>query len=176
MRRQIGELLRKILKVEVRKSGGNRPLWKLLPALEHRRTGYLSDQRLPSWKAIRMDLRDTASAQDEAMTKVLEQWDECARENLTYMTQSEVAALAEFALSGPGVVLGRSLYRFDDNCMAGERYTDLLSASWNGLRTVPQPFSIPSHANEAGIRNTQRRSLKQLLREILNPCWMNIYG
>jgi hypothetical protein len=134
MRRQVGELLRKILKVEVRKSGGNRPLWKLLPALENRRTGYVSDLRFPSWKVIRLDLRNTASAQDEAMTKVLEQWDKCAQENLPYVTQSEVAALAEFALSGPGVVLGRALYRFDDNCMAGQRYTDLLSASWNGLR------------------------------------------
>lgn len=134
MRRQVGQLLRRILKVEVRKSGSNRPLWKLLPALENRRTGYVSDLRLPSWKAVRLDLRDTASAQDEAMTKVLEQWDKSAQECLQYVTQSEVATLAEFALSGPGVVLGRALYRVDDKCMTGQRYAELLSASWNGLR------------------------------------------
>jgi hypothetical protein len=33
MRRQVGQFLRKQLKVGVRKSGGRRPLWKLLPAL-----------------------------------------------------------------------------------------------------------------------------------------------
>jgi hypothetical protein len=48
--------------------------------------------------------------------------------------QSEVAALAEFALSGPGVVLGRALFRFDPQCLANERYGHLLEASWNGLR------------------------------------------
>ena len=37
MRRQVGQFLREQLNVKVRKSGGKRPLWKLLPALEHAR-------------------------------------------------------------------------------------------------------------------------------------------
>src|SRR5205814_7044573 len=42
--------------------------------------------------------------------------------------------LAEFALSGPGIVLGRCLYRFDPECITNGRYGQLLDASWNGLR------------------------------------------
>jgi hypothetical protein len=54
---------------------------------------------------------------------------------LRSVTQSEVAALAEFALSGPGVVLGRALYRFNPNCVTNEEYGGLLDASWLGLRS-----------------------------------------
>ena len=48
-----------------------------------------------------------ASGQAEAIRGVLAQWSEAADAGLGAVTQSEVAALAEFALSGPGVVLGR---------------------------------------------------------------------
>jgi hypothetical protein len=65
----------------------------------------------------------------------LTQWSEAAEAGLGTITQSEVAALAEFALSGPGVVLGRSLYRFDPECIADGKYGQLLEASWTGLRS-----------------------------------------
>jgi len=48
--------------------------------------------------------------------------------------RGEVAALAEFALSGPGAVLGRALFRFDRDCLGADQYGPLLQASWNGLR------------------------------------------
>ncbi len=32
-------------------------------------------------------------------------------------------------------MLGRALYRFDNKCITGERYGELLDASWNGLRS-----------------------------------------
>src|SRR5439155_7626122 len=63
-----------------------------------------------------------------------DQWYQFAVTGLDSVTQSEVAALAEFALSGPGVVLGRALYRFDRTCITNLRYGNLLAASWNGLR------------------------------------------
>jgi hypothetical protein len=134
MRRQIGQFLRDQLKVEVRKSGGKRPLWKLIPALEHTRACLIPDSGLPSWPELRNCLRVAAGRQSEAMNRVLAQWSESAEAGLGSVTQSEVAALAEFALSGPGVVLGRALYRFDESCITKERYERLLDASWNGLR------------------------------------------
>ena len=117
MRRQVGQFLRERLKVEVRKSGLKRPLWKLLPALEHLRATVIPDSGLPSWRELRACLRDAATGQAEAINQVLAQWSESAEAGLQSVTQSEVAALAEFALSGPGVVLGRALYRYDQSCI-----------------------------------------------------------
>jgi hypothetical protein len=134
MRRQVGQLLRDRLNIEVRKNGGKRPLWKLLPALEHTRAMLIPESGLPSWPEIRSHLRDAASTQADVMEQVLAQWSESAETGLQSVTQSEVAALAEFALSGPGVVLGRALYRFDQNCITDDNYGSLLNASWNGLR------------------------------------------
>jgi hypothetical protein len=68
------------------------------------------------------------------MKQTLVQWSEFAAAGLHSVTQSEVAALAEFALSGPGVVLGRALYRFDQTCITNKHYGGVLDASWNGLR------------------------------------------
>ena len=135
MRRQVGQFLRERLKVEVRKSGGKRPLWKLLPALENARANIIPDSGLPSWHELRVHLRNAASGQAEVMKPVLAQWNEFAEAGLHSVTQSEVASLAEFALSGPGVVLGRALYRFDRDCVRNENYGSLVNASWNGLRS-----------------------------------------
>ena len=134
MRRQVGQLLREEFGVRVRKSGGHRPLWKLLAALEHTRENSNSHGGLPSWSELRVHWRRAATGQDDVMQEVLDQWHQSAKTGLESVTQSEVAALAEFALSGPGVVLGRALHRFDDQCITNERYGLLLEASWNGLR------------------------------------------
>lgn len=134
MRRQIGQFLRERLKVEVRKSGRKRPLWKLLPALEHARANLIPESGLPSWPDLRDCLRDVAGRQSEVMKPVLALWSKSAEAGLGPVTQSEVAALAEFALSGPGVVLGRALYRFDETCITNDSFNQLLNASWNGLR------------------------------------------
>jgi hypothetical protein len=134
MRRQVGKFLREKLKIVVRKSGGRRPLWKLLPALEHARATIMPDSGLPSWPELRAHLRNAAAGQADIMEQVLAQWNEFATAGLRSVTQSEVAVLAEFALSGPGIVLGRALFRFNQGCIAGENFGSLLNASWNGLR------------------------------------------
>ncbi len=134
MRRQVGGLLRDKLGIRVRKSGGQRPLWKLLAAIERVREEAIPESGMPSWNEIRTHWRKEAGGQDDVMREVLSQWHRFAEAGLESVTQSEVAALAEFALSGPGVVLGRALFRFDAQCLANERYGHLLEASWNGLR------------------------------------------
>jgi hypothetical protein len=152
MRRQVGQFLREKLGVEVKKSGGRRPLWKLLPALEHARATLMPASGLPSWREIRNHLRDVAASQAEVMGQVLDQWNDCAEAGLQCVTQSEVASLAEFALSGPGVALGRALFRFDRSCIANDSYGVLLDASWNGLR----PYLNRSLFQAALTRRRQR--------------------
>jgi hypothetical protein len=118
----------------VRKSGKSRPLWKLLAALEYRRATSGSYDGLPSWTELRAHWLRAASGQEEVMREVLDQWQRAAVEGLNSVTQGEVALLATFALSGPGIALGRALYRFDPACITNERYGGLLKASWDGLR------------------------------------------
>jgi len=152
MRQQVRAMLQERLKVTIRRSGGRRPLWKLLPALEAKREKLDTESGLPSWRQLLVHLRRAGAAQAEIMGKVLAQWDDCASEDLNSVTQSEVAALAEFALSGPGVVLGRALRRFDPNCLDDQQFGHLLEASWNGLR----PYLNRSIFQEALTRRGQR--------------------
>jgi len=135
MRKQVGQFLREQLDIQVRKSGAKRPLWKLLPALEYTRATLVPASGLPSWAELLYHLRSVAAGQTQVMQQVLAQWDESAYAGLQSVTQSEVTALAEFALSGPGVVLGRALFRFDPTCLTDENFGPLLDASWNGLRS-----------------------------------------
>jgi hypothetical protein len=53
MRRQIGQLLRDRLGVEIKKSGGRRPLWKLLTPIEITRELRLPESGLPTWHEMR---------------------------------------------------------------------------------------------------------------------------
>jgi hypothetical protein len=154
MRRQVGQLLRDRLGVEIKKSGGRRPLWKLLPALEAARELRMPERGLPTWHELRAHWRAAASGQAEAILAVLAQWSEASEASLGAVTQSEVAALAEFALSGPGVVLGRSLYRFDPDCITSGKYEQLLKASWNGLRSYLNRSLFQAALTRRGQRYT----------------------
>src|SRR5262249_15913917 len=132
MRRQVGHLLRNDLGVRVKKSRKRRPLWKLLAALEYKREQSIPVSGLPSWWELQYHWRHTAAGQEDAMKEVLKKWRRVAEAGLEHVTSGEVAELAEFALSGPGVVLGRALYRFDPDCIKDDYYGSLLEASWNG--------------------------------------------
>jgi hypothetical protein len=154
MRRQVGQLLRERLGLEIKKKGGKRPLWKLLPALEVARELGMPESDLPTWHELRGDWLYVASGQADAIRGVLAQWREAANAGLGAVTQSEVAALAEFALSGPGVVLGRCLYRFDPECVRSGRYDQLLDASWNGLRSYLNRSLFQAALTRRGQRYT----------------------
>lgn len=136
MRRQVTNLIKNHLGLPIKRSGGKRALWKLLPALETMRSWVeVSDGTRPSSDEIVKAWRKVGAAQKEVMNIVLSEWNSSARDGIEEVTQSEVSALAEFALSGPGVVVGRALYRFDQNCISSARYHSLLDLSWNGVRS-----------------------------------------
>ncbi len=175
MRRQVGQLLRDRLGVEIEKSGGKRPLWKLLPALEVARELSMPESALPTWQELRGHWRAVASGRADAIRGVLTQWGEAADAGIGAVTQSEVAALAEFALSGPGVVLRRCLYRFDPECVTSERCGQLLDASWNGLRSyLNRSLSTPRSPD--ADRDIRTRSPKPSSLATWNPCSMSVYG
>jgi len=114
----------------------------------------MPESALPTWKKLRGHWEDAAAGQAGAIRGVLAQWSEAADAGLGAVTQSEVAALAEFALSGPGVVLGRCLYRFDPECITSGKYGQLLDASWNGLRSYLNRSLFQAAVTRRGQRYT----------------------
>jgi hypothetical protein len=132
MIRQVTGLLKE-LGVPIRRRGKRRPFWKLVVALEGHADG-ASRSDLPTWAELSAALRHGLRDQPEVMTGVNTQWNKVARAGLESISETEIATLAEFALSGPGVALGRALFRFDSGCLSPERYGHLLAASWHGLR------------------------------------------
>ncbi len=135
LRKQVRSLLSEKLGFKIRRRGGCRALWKLLSFVEYRRASYLPELELPDWEDLGADWRTVAGEQRKIMTQVFNKWSDFAWQGVDSLTESEVAALAEFALSGPGIVLGRALYRYDPTCLNRDHYSELLDASWNGLRS-----------------------------------------
>ncbi len=134
MRRQVRDLLQRRLRVKVFKSGPSRPLWKLLPALEQKCADVFSGGTFHSWKELRKLWLAASSGQEEVSRQILGRFDVCAGDLLTAVTEREISTLAEFALSGPGVALGRALFRYDKSCITSAGFGSLLDACWNGLR------------------------------------------
>ena len=123
--------------IPVRRSSKTRPLWFLLAALEGTRERSESDAALP-WNSIRghwLGAAGDAPGQRKIMRDLINQWSDAAEEGFDEVTEGELACLTEFALSGPGVVLGRALYRFAPGCLDDDAFGELLDLSWNGFRS-----------------------------------------
>ncbi len=135
MRQQLRKLLRD-LGIHISRSGASRPLWVLLGGLERAREAASRNEQLPDWSAIRkawMRAAGPAAGQREIMADLMDRWRH-ETSVLREVSQRELAALAEFALAGPGVVLGRALCRFDATACYQDAFSGLVEASWNGLR------------------------------------------
>ncbi len=133
MRHQVAAMLRDELEVKIVRKGRHRPLWRIVAAMEQRRSTILAG-KWPDSLAIRTSWLRAAAGQDEVMREVLDNWNAAAKMPFDTITLREVAELAEHALSGPGIVLGRALYRYDRSCLDHERFGGLLEACWIGLR------------------------------------------
>lgn len=132
---QVRAIFRK-LEIPVRRSSKARPLWQLLAALESASQKLNGEAAIP-WHLMRkfwVKAAGDAPGQRKIMGDLLNQWAEVANAGITEITEGELASLVECALSSPGVVLGRALYRFNSHCLEGDAFEGLLDLSWNGLR------------------------------------------
>jgi hypothetical protein len=131
LRRQIEVGLQK-LGVTVRSTKRKRPIWKLLAQIDQL-AGYW-DWAWKSWWEVEEKTRRSSEA-DAGLGSIITRVDTEAMKPLDFVTTYELTALADFALSAPGVVVGRALYRHWPEAMSRGGFTHTLEVAWLGLRT-----------------------------------------
>jgi hypothetical protein len=122
---------------------GPREIWELLVGLEGER-----------WL---LDAVGQLAGSESGLGEVHKEWLEARRQPLTHVSPEEVDLLAEWALTAPGVVLGRALSRHVPTAL--ERapsglgrpeeqrgFSATLDLSWRGLRTyLDRPWFLRRH-------------------------------
>lgn len=136
VRRQLRRAI-KDMGIRVRASKGKRPTWRLIAMLERQFMGSIDavDKMLDKWFEIHVS--EVSKARDETEThfaKMLELWSRASKNELSEITPAEVDDLAKYALSAPGVVVGRALYRHWPGAMEDRGFTKCIEVSWKGLR------------------------------------------
>ena len=71
---------------------------------------------------------------DGGLTQLLSDWNEEAGMAIKSIRPSALDSLVSYALSAPGVVVGRSLYRHWSGAVSEHGYAYALEAAWSGLR------------------------------------------
>jgi hypothetical protein len=137
MQRQIRKALRQ-LDIQVRRTRRitrKRPVWQLLGQIEvqARRWSWIRDAWWRLHRELQLKAKRTENP-DAGLGRLLQNWEKESLEPLEFVTPQEVEDLAEYALSAPGVVLGRALWRHWDEAVSRRGYLTTLEVVWNGLR------------------------------------------
>jgi len=103
--------------IRVRRRKSSRPLWKLLSRIESGKD-YAS-----CWKNI--------AKGETGLHRVADRWRKESYRDISWISESELRALAQHALHSPGIVLGRAVRRYSPEAS----YDVLFRAAWTGLRT-----------------------------------------
>ena len=130
LRHQLRHALRD-LDVGIESTSPHLPMWKLIARLEARAGHWPYVRR--AWKGMNAKLSRAATA-DSGLTQLLSDWDEEAGMAIDSIRPSALDALVNHALSAPGVVVGRALYRHWNGAVSEHGYVHALEAAWSGLR------------------------------------------
>jgi len=119
-----------------------RPLWRLLAKLETRFGTWR--QAYQGWASLGKGRPTLDDSEPGALIELVERWDEEARsERIGEISPIELERLAEYALTAPGVVLGRALRRHWPEAVSEIGFLSTLEASWLGLRNyLDQPWFV----------------------------------
>jgi len=124
----------KALGVRTRSSSrAERPLPELLVALE-RRAGCWG-QSLAAWRALGATVGRSSTDGKKTLKQIVEEWDAAAPAALKRVSPVELERLVRAALSGAGVVVGRSLQRHGLSLSEPGGLQGALRACWQGLRS-----------------------------------------
>jgi len=136
IRKQVLTALRKVGVTYRKTAHGKRPIWHLLAQIEKEAGNwhYVRD----AWWQIHSDVGH-GRREGAGLAGLIDDWAVKADEPIGYVTSAEVDELAEYALSSPGVVLGRALKRLWPDALSSKTrdrngFYATLDAAWNGLR------------------------------------------
>lgn len=111
---------------------GRRPLWQLLAQIEARAGNW--PLVYGAWDRMRQELQ-RANDPDAGLGGLLPRWNEEAQKPIGTISPQEIQELAEYALSAPGMALGRALRRHWPAAVDRQGFAITLGTAWNGLRT-----------------------------------------
>lgn len=162
LQQQIRRSLRN-LKVSVKRSSrGKKPFWQLLAQIEIRAGNW--DWVIEAWWQIHYAV-GKGSGHDTGLAGLLRDWSNRAKEPLDYITHDELDELTDYALGGPGIVLGRALKRFWPDALIPESqekkgFTTTLDTVWNGLRNyLDQRWFVAALRGGSGYPRAIRKAV-----------------
>jgi hypothetical protein len=103
--------------IRVRRRKSSRPLWKLLSRIES------GENYASCWKNV--------AKGETGLHQVADRWRQEGYQDIPWISESELRALAQHGLHSPGLVLGRAVRRHSPEAS----YEVLFRAAWTGLRT-----------------------------------------
>lgn len=157
-KKSIRQQLRRALKemnVIIRDGGQKRPTWKLIASLERMHLGSMEtiDSILEAWSTLHVE--DTTSSKRSGITgfrKMLKAWRKASEDNISYLTPAEFEDLLHYAMSAPGVVVGRALKRHWSSALENDGFIKCIKISWKGLRNY-----LSSHLFIKALRGSEKR-------------------
>jgi hypothetical protein len=135
LRQTVQQQLRTMLKrleVTVDERASRLPIWKLLARLEGRAAD--CDYVGPAWANLDLRIRRSDEV-DGGLGQLLEAWDDERQQVIERIHPRDRRALTSYALSAPGIVLGRALRRHWPEAVDEKGFSHTLDAAWTGLRT-----------------------------------------
>ena len=114
-------------------STARRPLWTLIGQIESRAGNW--EKCYDSWMLLHQETQRNEN-QKSGLGRLLKQWQEEAQRSIGVISEIELNLLAKHALSAPGIVIGRAIFRhWPDAFQDKDGFMAMLKASWTGLRT-----------------------------------------
>lgn len=133
-RRVLKSQIREQLKrhgVRLDRSSPRLSLWKLVARLDAQAGA--SQYVIEGWKELDRRIR-REEGEDSGLAQLIADWEKETREPLASIHPSALEALVQYALSAPGVVVGRALCRHWTEATKEAGYYHTLDAAWTGLR------------------------------------------
>lgn len=107
------------------------------------------------------------AGEDKAAHSAIARWQQVP--SLSQVSPRELDDLVDYAISAPGVILGRALYRHDRTILDRGRFAELLRLSWQGLRSyLDNPVFLAMDRNNSALAQIMTATLDGGLESLLD--------
>lgn len=119
------------LGLDITDEGFSRPVWEILAQIEKKAGNW--DWVIKNWEDLHNELSRTNDP-DAGLGKLLHKWKEVVDKDFFTISTKELSNLTDYALSAPGIVVGRALQRHWSSATSSDGFYHTLKLSWSGLR------------------------------------------